>query len=235
MTLNEIWQMSYDDYVQYLLKKYGPATKDYYYINKNGNLSKNKITRTSEGLECHHIDEDKYILLATLEEAKRHFETQKANRLCYADKIEHLLLHIKITTENCYDYCGKKYCEMTEKEIEKFENSERNLFGFGCGCRYIIGNINSLYQTPPDINTIANNSKWLCNMYNKIENNFDAYIEILCRIMKIMIEAEDPKDYIFKIIFATDNYYNSNIAPKKILEAFSKRLENYIEQDFNFD
>lgn len=223
MTLNEIWQMSYNDYVQYLLKKYGPAVKDYYYVNRNGNLSKNKVTRTSEGLECHHIDEDKYILLNLESSAREHPETQTKDRLCYADKIEHLILHIKITLENCYEY---------NKDAKI---SERSHFGFGCGPYYIIGSINSLYQTPPTLENVAYNCKYLINMYNKIENNFDAYIEILCRIMKIMFEAGDPKESISRVIFAVDNYYNNDIAPKKIVDALSKRLENYVEQDFNLD
>ena len=88
--------MSYDRYVAHLLNKYGAAKYDYF-CNESCKSKNSKISRTQEGLFCHHIDENKEILLSTPEIARqRPFEYQKANRLVYANYLEHLLLHIKI-------------------------------------------------------------------------------------------------------------------------------------------
>ena len=91
--------MPYDAYVKHLLEKYGHATCDYFRTSTC--KSKNsKTSRTEEGLYCHHIDEDKAIMLSTPEVARLHpFEYQKADRLVYCNILEHLLLHIKIAEE----------------------------------------------------------------------------------------------------------------------------------------
>lgn len=160
LTLQEELKMTYAEYVEYLANKYGKAIVNYYCTPEC--KSKNpKVTRTKEGLECHHIDEDKYILLSKPYFARKHWETQLADRLIYADKIEHLLLHIKITVENCSRY-----------NPDADDTQERDGFGFGCGCKYIIGSINSLFETPPT-------SGWQLNMYNKIKDRFDDYCELL--------------------------------------------------------
>ena len=213
MTLNEVWNMSYDEYVQYLLDKYGKATVDYFCTPEC--KSKNpKISRTKEGLECHHIDEDKFILLSNPKVACIcPFELQKADRLLYADKIEHLILHIKIA-------------EMGEAG------------GYGCGTKLIIGNINTLFDTPPI-------SGWQLNMYNKIKPNFDLYIEILNRlasqinntldIRKIILEQDETKKekimYSVSILFATDPNNPTAKFPTKIFEAF---LKHKPQEDYEF-
>jgi hypothetical protein len=92
--------MPYDEYVNYLLKKYGPAKYDYF-CNEKCKSKNSKNSRSSEGLFCHHIDENKEILLSTPEIARsRSFAYQKSNRLVYANYMEHLLLHIKIVQED---------------------------------------------------------------------------------------------------------------------------------------
>lgn len=97
--INKELLMSYDTYVKYLLDKYGPATCDYFRTNTCKSKNPN-ISRVEEGLYCHHIDEDKAIMLSTSEVAQLYpFEYQKANRLVYCNILEHLLLHIKIAEE----------------------------------------------------------------------------------------------------------------------------------------
>ncbi|GAB2022191.1 hypothetical protein RyT2_12650 [Pseudolactococcus yaeyamensis] len=102
---------TYDDAVNFLLEKYGPATSDYfseksYNRFKSGeikSISKGKITRTSEGLYCHHIDEDKIIMIsnpAFIKALDIPYDYQKKNRLVYCDLIEHGILHVLIATEN---------------------------------------------------------------------------------------------------------------------------------------
>ena len=91
--------MSYSEYVEHLLEKYGCSAYDYFRTPTC--KSKNpKISRVEEGLYCHHIDEDKAIMLSMPEVAKLYpFEYQKADRLAYCNILEHLLLHIKIAEE----------------------------------------------------------------------------------------------------------------------------------------
>lgn len=89
-------EMNYDEFVSYLLKKYGPAKYDYF-TNATCKTKSKRISRTKEGLFCHHIDEDKgYMLSHTGCALEQPFEYQKAERLVYCNYIEHLLLHILI-------------------------------------------------------------------------------------------------------------------------------------------
>ena len=151
MTLNEIWAMSYEEYVHYLLKKYGGAKCDYF--RSPDCKSKGDIARTKEGLECHHIDEDKYSTLSHRQVALQYpFEVQKADRLVYADLIEHLILHIKIDQKGtCEKLCS--------------------------GTLLLIGSINTIFEDSPT-------TGWRKNMYYKIKDNFDLYIEVLHRVAK---------------------------------------------------
>ena len=55
--------MTYSELVEYLLKKYGPAKYDYF-CTESCKSKNSKVSRTSEGLYCHHIDEDKAIMLS---------------------------------------------------------------------------------------------------------------------------------------------------------------------------
>ena len=89
-------EMNYDEFVSYLLKKYGPAKYDYF-TNATCKTKSKRISRTKEGLFCHYIDEDKgYMLSHTGCALEQPFEYQKAERLVYCNYIEHLLLHILI-------------------------------------------------------------------------------------------------------------------------------------------
>ena len=58
-------KMTYDELVDYLLKKYGPAQYDYF-CNESCKSKNSKVSRTNEGLYCHHIDENKAISLANI-------------------------------------------------------------------------------------------------------------------------------------------------------------------------
>ena len=90
---------SYADIVDFLLLHHGPAQGDYF-VNETCKTKNKKISRTSEGLFCHHIDEDKAIMLSNEAFASKNpFTYQKAERLVYCNYLEHLLLHIKIAEE----------------------------------------------------------------------------------------------------------------------------------------
>lgn len=99
-----------DEAVSFLLQKYGPAQDDYfreqsYQRFMDGeikSIQKGKHSRTSEGLFCHHIDENKNLNLSNFSFIKVNkipFESQKKDRLVYCDLIEHTVLHALIAQE----------------------------------------------------------------------------------------------------------------------------------------
>lgn len=88
-------KMSYRDQVAYLLKKYGEARYDYF-LDDVSWIRSQYVSRTKEGLFCHHIDEYDIPTLSDLSVAKKHsFVHQKADHLVYCNYMEHLLLHMK--------------------------------------------------------------------------------------------------------------------------------------------
>lgn len=97
--LQDQLRMSYEGQVEYLLNKYGSAKYDYF-CNESCKSRNTKVSRAKEGLVCHHIDEDKAIMLSSPSyAAKNRFDYQRADRLVYCNLLEHLLLHIKIVIE----------------------------------------------------------------------------------------------------------------------------------------
>lgn len=112
---NHLLTLSYDEAVTLLLDKYGQAKDDYFreksyerFLNKEiKSIAKGKYSRTSEGLYCHHIDENKYSNLSNLQfilAYKYSFELQKKEKLVYCDLFEHLILHALITKETNGEY-----------------------------------------------------------------------------------------------------------------------------------
>ena len=96
MNAYDLLSMDYYDGVITLLEKYGPVPYDYF-CNPSCRSVKAKNSRTSEGLEIHHIDEDKHPLLSHPMFALRcDWECQRADRLVYTNVMEHLALHIRI-------------------------------------------------------------------------------------------------------------------------------------------
>lgn len=156
-------KMTYDDLVNYLLKKYGPAQYDYF-CNESCKSKNSKVIRTSEGLYCHHIDENKAILLSKDKYAVENpFEYQKANRLVYCNVLEHLILHIKIMEES------------------KNENTDqKKILGIGGAVCLICPQINDYF------NGYKFNKQYLINIFSLIENNFDDYIDILKYFLDIV-------------------------------------------------
>ena len=71
----ELLNRDYSNAVSFLLEKYGVATDDYFkeksyerfFEGKIKSIGKGKISRTSEGLYCHHIDENKYQKMDVIE------------------------------------------------------------------------------------------------------------------------------------------------------------------------
>jgi len=172
---SELLEMSYDQLVKYYLKKYGKVKYDFFHTPTCVSVQK-KNSRTKEGLQIHHIDEDKYPNLSQKEFALNcPFECQKANRLVYVNILEHLLLHVKI---------------YQEEFVCKINNGKHPLVSKP-GIRYLSKQINDYYS-----NTSFNN--WHENMASVIRNNYDDYIEILMCYLTFIFKRE-PK-FLFRAI-----------------------------------
>ena len=167
MELKDQLRMSYEEQVQYLLDKYGSAKYDYF-CNESCKSRNSKISRTKEGLVCHHIDEDKAIMLSSPSyAAKNKFDYQKADRLVYCNLLEHLLLHIKIVIEP--------------------RHSEANLFempGVG-GIVNICRNLNDYYGGREC------KREYQKKLYEPISDNMKDYIAILI-YLTVFVKANRP-------------------------------------------
>ena len=97
MDFNELYKMSYKMACEYLINKYGQPDKNYF----NLNWVKQRISRTSEGIYCHHILENEYLNLSEISFAKEApFEVQNKENLLYCNAVEHFILHLLIKKEN---------------------------------------------------------------------------------------------------------------------------------------
>ena len=200
-TLQETLSMKYDDYVQYLIEKYGPAQCSYF-ANEQCKSKSSKISRTKEGLFCHHIKENAEILLSTPEIARLHpFEYQQKENLVYCNIFEHLLLHIKI--------------------VQEYGKNDSSL-GIG-GVSMITAQINGYYNNPPT-------SGWHVNVFQLIKDNYDEYIKILAYAVHVINSSEnlfgfEPVDFCMNwensII---DNIYQDLFAELQIEMCKNKRL-----------
>ncbi len=155
-------QMTYHDLCSYLQDKYGMALYNYYSSpeckRKNG-----KVTRTSEGLLCHHICEDRYSNAGDPHVAPIYpFECQKKENLAYCNYIEHLILHLKINVNSCSHF-EEAY------EINRFFNSE--------GFILIAKDINTLFMDK------GSTQKWRNNCYQSIKNDFEDYVGIMKAVL----------------------------------------------------
>lgn len=167
--------MSYEECVNYLLKKYGPA-KHNYYIDTNCTRKNPKVSRTQEGLYCHHIDEDKAILLSNDKYAAQNsFSYQKADRLVYCNLLEHLILHTKIA------------------ECPNLNANEDQLPGIGGAINFICKDLNDIYAGKEI------SEEWKMHTANKVKNSFDTYIDIL-RYLWNVVES----NRIYKAVISKD-------------------------------
>ncbi|MCM3612694.1 hypothetical protein M4S82_15720 [Planococcus sp. MERTA32b] len=132
----DLLSKNYEEAVDWLLQKYGPAQDDYFRESSyqrfmNGeikNITKGKASRTSEGLYCHHIDEIKWLKMSDQNFVKVYnipFENQRKNRLVYCDLVEHTILHVLIIKETSFEYGYPGYEVYLKKLIEEWYLDER--------------------------------------------------------------------------------------------------------------
>ena len=107
---NWLLSLSYLDLVEFLNKKYGRVTDDYFKERSytrflNGEIkspAKGNYSKTSEGLYCHHVFENKYENIGNpglIQIYKYPFDLQRKSNLVYCDLFEHLILHTLIMKE----------------------------------------------------------------------------------------------------------------------------------------
>ena len=168
-------KMSYQDIVSALLKKYGSA-KHNYFKDTACKIKNSLVTRTNEGLFCHHIDEDKAIMLCNDKFAANNpFEYQKAARLVYCNLLEHLLLHVKIA------------------ENPSLDANENELPGIGGAINFICKDLNDIYSGKEF------SDEWRKNVADKVKDNFDDYIIILRYLWNIV-----EKNPVYKAIITKE-------------------------------
>ncbi len=173
MNSNEILkelEMSYNELVEYLLKKYGAAQYDYFH-NSNCKSKNKKTSRTKEGLFCHHIDEDKACALCHPEAARLYpFSYQQAERLVYCNYLEHLMMHIQIGKDKYWnDYTELK----NPKEFSYFITP---------GVKWISEEINDLFDKN------GSTIEWRNRCFEEIKDNFEDYVYILRTFIKYIGE-----------------------------------------------
>lgn len=162
--------MDYDTQIEHLLRKYGPAK--YHYFISEDNLTKNKsISRTAEGLECHHIDENIIPTLSDPDIASMYsFDYQKNDRLVYCNLLEHLLLHIKIGQDRYYVNHKYMYADSPISELITH------------GVSMLTMQINRLYE-----NNIGD-SHWEQNCFDVIKDRYNDYVEMLKQFQYFIVE-----------------------------------------------
>ena len=156
--------MGYEELADYLKEKYGPAKYDYF-CNESCRTVNKKTSRSSEGLQCHHIDEDKHGNLSVPQLAKRHpYKYQKKDRLVYCNLIEHCLLHHKINEFT------QAYPKVSPIDIRDFFNSQ--------GVFHVSGLINDLFMKK------GSSISYLQHYYDAIKDDYDNYIWMIAMILK---------------------------------------------------
>ena len=182
MDTEALLKMSYDEYVESLLEKYGPVSNDYYIneacITRSGN------SRTFEGLVIHHIDEDKEPGLSSMWKYRNPFsipqEYHRADRLVYCNLVEHLLLHMKIVEK-----------ELTKSIPERRVDNVVNLKGFAT----IAWNINDLLRGKPVyMHSQFVSSDELNARYLRVFD--DSWVTLFVNIIKYFVEnIESTSDF----------------------------------------
>lgn len=166
-------QMTYEDLQRYLIQKYGGAVCDYFATPECKSKSK-KVSRTGEGLYCHHMDEDKGGNLGNAAQAKMQpFEWQKKERLVYCNIIEHLILHMKIAV-------------LRQKELLKKPSNVQDFFSTG-GIFMLCQEINDMFVN--DGTSVA----WRKRCFEEVKENYEDYIILIKTLLSYIDENYSGK------------------------------------------
>lgn len=151
----QIKNLTYREYCNYLQNKYGAGLCDY--MTKSWRPIP-KCKRTKEGLLAHHKYEDHAIMLSNRDFAMQNpFEWQTAKNIVYCDYLEHLLLHILI-------------CEDPSLEANPFE-----AVGIGGVINYLVPELNDVYSGWETAQA------WRANCHALIKEDKEVYLVLLKR------------------------------------------------------
>lgn len=199
---NEIKNLNYEEYCNYLDKKHGQP------VAKYGSVKNNKTE--SEGLVIHHKREDRAVMLSNANHAKFFpKEYQNKENLVYCDLLEHLHLHILIA-----EFSRGRDIIPPKPYTEAF-GADRLDVGVGGVVNHIAPMLNNFYKHPED----KTNRK----MYENISQDQETFNILMNRFYNI-----SP---LYKMLYNTDRekaflelpvkdlkivWKNGNIAHKKI-------------------
>lgn len=172
---NKVKNYTYKQYCEYLLNKYGPV------LYKYGN-QKNRPGK--EGLFIHHMDENKVSSLCSKENQEIYPQFQEADRLVYANYLEHALLHIMIGEETA---------------------GSRNLGLHGANL-HIIPGLRSCFE-----NDKINNPKWPAIYYERVRDNKDVFELIFERYNKTVENCDlviDHNETLYKQVEYNLEHHN---------------------------
>lgn len=203
-------KLSYKDYVNLLINKYGPVNADYM-IFKGPICYRNNNIQHPEGTEIHHIREDTFANLSVPFRAMIcPHEFQKKNLLVYANDYEHAVLHYLIY-----------------KETKKLGIG--GILNFGLGRSLIQDDDNIIYIK------FLRKLLYLCESYNDqvhIEQCKNLIQQILkqpkkCPIMITKVNPYEKKDILHEKIIRlcpigitsipSQNFFNQFFNSKRIL------------------
>lgn len=222
----KISNISYLEYVEYLKKKHGKAIVPY--LTKNWNKNP-KVTRTKEGLICHHIREDRFPKLADPEYAKLNpYEYQEPENLVYCDMLEHFLLHLKICSEQL---------ESWDKYDEEFFLAEQGIKPLvikriGGIINYFIPQLNDLYSGYVG-------PLWLQHCFDIIKDDKEVYLWLIdeaisCTLWGIDLGAYpknlNPKNWRSSYYEQYGNWDSKN--NKELLEEIQELFPSKITKDY---
>jgi hypothetical protein len=177
LALKEFAGLTYDEMIEALLKKYGPAEYDYF--TDSSCMMKNRdISRTREGLYCHHIDEDVTPTLSDPMIARLHsHEHQTKERLVYCNLIEHLLLHIEIGRDRFFQN------HSALRDPEQFEEFITH------GVSEISKDLNDMYLNR------CGGLAWRERCYQEIAPFYEDYIEIQKEFQRYILDHYEAPEY----------------------------------------
>ena len=186
----------------YLAEKYGHAVCDYFVTSECRTRNK-KVGRSSEGIYCHHMDEDKGVNLSNPLQAKlQPFEWQKKERLIYCNALEHLILHMKIAILRQ----SKKLS--APMDVARF---------FTTGGVYMIcQEINDIFIY--DGTSIA----WKQRCYEEFRENYEDYIQLV-RAFMLYVEKMYRGKKSNDIFLKTGSYVQFSNCSCEILELSQKK------------
>lgn len=141
--------LTYDELCEHLQDKYGIPQDSYF--SEDYKYRSADIKRTGEGLEIHHMNEI-YDGCSNLSNVPQNssFDSQKPDRLCYCNLLEHLILHIKINLERAISYNTIVYD----------------------GAVVITRRLDNLFESTKPFTQLDK------NMFEPIKNNYSDYIKI---------------------------------------------------------